>query len=72
MTSARHARHHDLLGWVRNDAHGTVTARIQGLPRKIEAWLEAMERSLPAHVDRLKRRELPGTEEFTSFRILRG
>ena len=70
MTSARHARHHGLLGWVRNDPQGTVTAHVQGLSQEIEAWLQDMNHSLPGHVDGLQRRELSGTDEFASFRIL--
>ncbi|MBB47208.1 MAG: acylphosphatase [Phycisphaerae bacterium] len=72
MTAARHARHHELRGWVRNDPHGTVTAIVQGLGNRIEAWLECIEGSLPGHVARIQRRELPGTDEFAAFRILRG
>ena len=70
MTAARHARHHELVGWVRNDPQGTVTATIQGPLDRIEGWLESIECSLPGHVDRIQRRELPGTHEFAAFRIL--
>ena len=72
MTAARHARHHELLGWVRNDPQGTVTATIQGPCDRIGEWLESIEASLPGHVDRIQRQELPGTDEFAAFRILQG
>ena len=72
MTAARHATHHELLGWVRNDPQGTVTATIQGPSERIAEWLESIDASLPGHVDRIQRRELSGTDEFAAFRILQG
>ena len=72
MTAARHARHLGLLGWVRNDSEGTVTAIVQGMGDGIEAWLESIEGSLPGHVTRIQRREVSGSQEFVAFRILRG
>ena len=72
MTASRHAHHHGLVGWVRNDPPGTVTAEVQGSASRIESWLEAIEGSLPGHVDRIQRQELPGTDEFAAFRILPG
>ncbi|MCT4682618.1 MAG: acylphosphatase [Roseicyclus sp.] len=65
----RHAEAHGLVGWVRNEADGSVSALVEGPPDAVEAMIDAMRSGPPAaRVDRLT--ALPGAvTEAVAFEI---
>lgn len=66
----RWAEARGIVGWVRNEADGTVSAQIEGPEEAVEEMVEAMRSGPPAaRVDRLT--ALPGAvTEATSFVIV--
>jgi acylphosphatase len=66
----RWAEAHGLVGWVRNEADGTVSAQIEGREEAVEEMVEAMRSGPPAaRVDSLT--ALPGAvTEATEFIVL--
>jgi acylphosphatase len=65
------ATRHTLLGWVRNEADGSVTAEVQGRAEVIETFLNELvdsRRSFIRSVDRATLAEEPG---WTGFDIVR-
>ena len=65
----RWAEAHGLVGWIRNEPDGSVSAQIEGPPDAVEEMIEAMRSGPPAaRVDRLS--ALPGAvTEATGFEI---
>lgn len=49
-TTCRVAQSHRVRGWVRNEPDGTVRCELEGDPRQIDVFLDAVEHAMDGHV----------------------
>ncbi len=71
--AARAAARHGIVGWVANEARGTVHAVGEGSAVALAAWLEEL-RSGPsgAHVSRVEEQWSAATNSFAAFSVRSG
>ena len=58
-----------VTGWVRNEYDGSVTMEIQGMPRKLDEVVSALERGRFIHIDRISSRAIALDPNERSFRV---
>ena len=58
-----------VTGWVRNEYDGSVTMEVQGIPRKLDEVISALERGRFIHIDRLSSRTIAPDPNERSFRV---
>ncbi len=64
------ARKHNLVGWVRNDAEGTVSVTAEGPRDRLEAFVEDLnEGPAAADVEEVDVRWEPASGRFDSFTV---
>lgn len=65
------AKHHDVVGWVRNEPDGTVRMVIESTAAEADAFLGALRSALEGRITRIESEELLPTGEFDRFEIRR-
>jgi acylphosphatase len=66
----RRAAEFNIVGWVKNERDGSVLVRAQGQEKDVETFLEHLKIGPSmARVIKTEKREMPGLEVFTDFRI---
>lgn len=64
------ARKHNLVGWVRNDAEGTVSVTAEGPRERLEAFVETLsEGPAAADVEEVDVRWEPASGRFNRFTV---
>ena len=64
------ARKHGIVGWVRNDAEGTVSVMAEGSRERLEAFVETLsEGPAAADVDEVDVRWEPASGRFDRFAV---
>ena len=58
-----------VTGWVRNEYDGSVTMEIQGIPRKLDEVVSALERGRFIHIDRISSRAIALDPNERTFRV---
>lgn len=65
---ARHAANLEgVTGWARNEADGTVTMELQGTEIQIDRVIQAIEKGIYIHIDRMEVRKMPVDREERGF-----
>ena len=71
--AARAAARHGIVGWVANEARGTVHAVGEGSAAGLAAWLEELRAGPPgAHVSRVDEQWTAATGGFDTFSVRSG
>ncbi len=64
------ARKHNVVGWVRNDAEGTVSVMAEGPRERLEAFVESLgEGPAAADVEEIDARWEPASGRFSRFTV---
>lgn len=63
-TAADIARRHEVAGYVRNEADGSVRLVIEGEPGAVEGFLSELGRAMDAHIQKRHVSPGPATGEF--------
>ena len=61
------AQHAGATGWVKNEWDGSVTMELQGTEEQIEQVLQAVERGVFIHIERVETEDLPLCEHEYYF-----
>ena len=71
-TARDHAQALGLVGWVRNEADGTVRLGAQGPSEAVDRLQSLLRSSFGAKITLIEQQQAFPVEEFSGFRILRG
>ena len=71
-TARDHAQGLGLVGWVRNEADGTVRLVAQGPSEVVDRLQSLLRSSFGAKITLIEQQQAFPVEEFSGFRILRG
>lgn len=63
-TAADIARRHDVAGYVRNEADGSVRLMLEGMPEAVEGFLNELGRAMDAHIQKRHVSPADATGEF--------
>jgi acylphosphatase len=70
-TAASLARERGVVGFVRNEADGSVRAEAEGPPERVAAFREALESHFRGNIRQVQASELPPRGEETEFEVRR-
>lgn len=59
----------EVCGWVKNLADGRVELRVEGSPKEVEEFVQAVETEMEGYIQRTEKKTMEQKEGFRGFEI---